>query len=54
MGVKWGPFWWRYNLSFAGRFIEAATPDRELRWYGFTVGNVGVGVIVRVRRTEAA
>lgn len=51
MGVKVGPFWWRYHLSFAIRFIEQ-TQGYELRWYGITVGDIGIGIFIRVRKAS--
>ncbi|HET7321181.1 MAG TPA: hypothetical protein VFI96_01720 [Longimicrobiaceae bacterium] len=44
-GRNVGPFWWRYDLSAGRRFLTAH--GWELRWWGVTIGEVGIGVMVR-------
>lgn len=52
-GVKRGPFWWNYNLSAGSRFIDALPRGYELRWYGITVFDIGIGVMIRVRKERS-
>lgn len=45
-------FWWRYDMSAAGRFLSIA--GRELRFYGITVPGTqwGLGVFVSRKTVE--
>lgn len=46
-GVKWGMFWWNYDLCRGASFVDYMGHD--LRWYGIVIPwtNIGIGVMIR-------
>lgn len=52
IGWKHFSFWWRYNLTAGSIFAKNVYPEATLRFYGFTVGQIAIGLFFRVNENE--